>query len=167
MGLWHIVARSLFAYAFLLALMRVSGKRTISQTTTFEFIFVLILGDMIDDALWAEVPISAFVVATGTLVLSEVAVGLLTAGSRTMARLILGVPSDVMRDGEIVRETLRKERIAEKEADAVLRGKGVTRAGRQRVRVAQLDGGGRAVVELYDWARSVMRKDAERLRRRS
>jgi len=46
----------LFAYVFLLAILRASGKRTIAQGTTLDFVVALVLGDLIDDALWAEVP---------------------------------------------------------------------------------------------------------------
>lgn len=69
----RIGIRTVLCYLFLLALVRVSGKRGVRQVTTFDFVLVLILGDMVDDALWAEVPFSQFVVATSTLVLTKLA----------------------------------------------------------------------------------------------
>jgi uncharacterized membrane protein YcaP (DUF421 family) len=64
----RIAARAAFAFLVLLVLVRVSGKRTVKQGSPFDFTVALILGDMFDDAVWAEVAMSQFVVATGVLV---------------------------------------------------------------------------------------------------
>jgi hypothetical protein len=63
----RIAVRAAFAYLFLLVLLRVSGKQTIRHGTPFDFLLALIMGDLIDDALWSEVPLAEFVVAAGTL----------------------------------------------------------------------------------------------------
>ena len=67
----RIAVRAAVAYTFLFALLRIAGKRSVHQGTTFDFVLALILGDMVDDALWSEVPIAQFVVATATLVLMK------------------------------------------------------------------------------------------------
>jgi uncharacterized membrane protein YcaP (DUF421 family) len=69
MDLVSIATRALAAYLFLLALLRLAGKRSVRQGTTFDFVLALVLGDLIDDAIWSEVPMSQFVVAAGTLLL--------------------------------------------------------------------------------------------------
>ena len=68
----RIACRAVFVYCTLLALVRVSGKRTIKQGSAFDFTVALILGDMADDAVWAEVPLSQFVVACATLLIAHV-----------------------------------------------------------------------------------------------
>ena len=77
MDLSHIVARVVFAYVVLLVMVRVSGKRTVRHASPFDFTLSLVLGDMVDDLLWAEVDASVFVVAVGALVTVHVAVELL------------------------------------------------------------------------------------------
>jgi uncharacterized membrane protein YcaP (DUF421 family) len=69
MDLGSIATRALAAYLFLLALLRLAGKRSVRQGTTFDFVLALVLGDLIDDAIWSEVPMAQFVVAAGTLLL--------------------------------------------------------------------------------------------------
>jgi uncharacterized membrane protein YcaP (DUF421 family) len=69
----RIAIRSVLAYAFLITILRLAGKRTLRHGSTFDFVLALILGDLIDDALWAEVPFAQFVVATTTLVLLKFA----------------------------------------------------------------------------------------------
>ncbi len=51
----------------LLVLVRASGKQSIRQGTTFQFVIALVIGDMIDDVIWAEVSLAKFLVAVVTL----------------------------------------------------------------------------------------------------
>jgi uncharacterized membrane protein YcaP (DUF421 family) len=76
MELWRIVVRALLVYVFALAIIRIAGKRTVGQTDLSSFVVVLVIGDMFDDMLWAEVPAAQFVVGVGALMLTHVAVGL-------------------------------------------------------------------------------------------
>ena len=73
----RIVARVLFAYVVLLVLVRVGGKRLVRHASPFDFALSLILGDMVDDLLWAEVDAAVFVVGAGVLVMIHVAMDLL------------------------------------------------------------------------------------------
>lgn len=62
--LHHIAVRAAFAFLTLLALLRVSGKRTIGKGTAFDFVLALVIGDLFDDLLWADVPASQFAVGS-------------------------------------------------------------------------------------------------------
>jgi uncharacterized membrane protein YcaP (DUF421 family) len=63
----RIVVRVVFAYLVVLVFLRLTGKRAVKHASPFDFVVALILGDLIDDALWAEVNASTFVVASGAL----------------------------------------------------------------------------------------------------
>ena len=67
MQLLGIIARAALSYVVLLTFVRISGKRTIRQGTAFDFTVALIVGDMVDDVIWAEVGVAQFVVACSTL----------------------------------------------------------------------------------------------------
>jgi uncharacterized membrane protein YcaP (DUF421 family) len=71
-----IVVRVVVAYVVLLVLVRVRGKRTMRQGSPFDFAVALILGDLIDDLLWAEVHASLFVMAAGMLMFAHTAFAL-------------------------------------------------------------------------------------------
>ena len=75
--------RSFVVYLILLFLLRVAGKRTVKQGSPFDFVLALIVGDLIDDAIWAEVPVAQFVVASATLLLMKL---LMTVRSTAAAR---------------------------------------------------------------------------------
>ena len=68
---FRIAIRAIFAFIMLLALVRISGKRNVKQGSPFDFAVALILGDLVDDILWAEVAAAQFVVAAGVLVLTH------------------------------------------------------------------------------------------------
>jgi uncharacterized membrane protein YcaP (DUF421 family) len=77
----RIAVRCLITYFFLLIVMRLAGKRVLRHAHPFDFVLALILGDLVDDAVWAEVPVAQFVVATATLVFMKLSV---TAHKLTM-----------------------------------------------------------------------------------
>ena len=68
-----IAIRALATFGFLLILVRLSGKRTVREGTSFDFVLALVLGDLVDDAVWSEVPMAQFVAAAGALVFMKLA----------------------------------------------------------------------------------------------
>lgn len=80
----RLMARVVFAYLFVLALVRASGKRAVKQGDSPSFVLAIVLGDLFDDLFWGEVPAAQFVSAAGMLVLMHVAasVTLFRAGGR-------------------------------------------------------------------------------------
>ena len=68
MDLARIAVRAVFAFIVLLLLVRAAGKRTVRQGTAFDFAVALILGDLVDDALWGEVDAAMFVIASAVIV---------------------------------------------------------------------------------------------------
>ena len=63
----RIAARALVAYVVLLVLIRLAGKRTVRHGSALEFTVALVVGDLVDDMVWTEVPVGQFFVAVGAL----------------------------------------------------------------------------------------------------
>jgi uncharacterized membrane protein YcaP (DUF421 family) len=78
----RLVARTLFAYGLLLVVIRLTGKRTVKHGSVLDFTIALVLGDLVDDLVWAEVPVSQFVVAAAVLLMSHIALDILRFKSR-------------------------------------------------------------------------------------
>ena len=165
MELHRLAIRALFVYCFLLGLVRLSGKRTVSGGTTFSFVFALILGDLIDDALWAEVPAAQFVVAAGTLGIAHLIVSGLAARSEWFDGLVSGRPTEVIADGRPQRRGLRRERISDKELAFEVRQHGIDDGALAEVMSAHAEANGGLSVLRAAWARPVQRRDAGRLRK--
>lgn len=69
----RIVVRVAFAFVVAFVLMRISGHRTIKDTSITSFIVSLVIGDLFDDLFWAEIGAAQFTVAIGTLVVLHIA----------------------------------------------------------------------------------------------
>ena len=84
----RLVVRTAFAFGFIFVLLRVSGERTVKQGDTASFVVALIIGDMFDDLIWAEVAASQFVVGVGSLLLAHLLVSdnVFRSGRRTWQR---------------------------------------------------------------------------------
>lgn len=158
-----IAVRALFGYAVLLGLLRASGKRTVEQGTPFDFVFALVLGDMVDDLVWAEVSAARFVAAAGTLTLVHTAVSVAGAWSERFSRLVGGRPTTVLRSGRPRRDGLRKERINDHELERMLRHEGVPREGWSDVKRAQVELSGQPTVRREPWAEALRRCDLPRV----
>lgn len=84
----RIAVRVVFAYVIVRAFLRVAGRRPIRHGDISSFVVALIIGDMFDDLMWAEVPAAQFVVGIGTLVFVHLLVSHIRfrAGERVWAR---------------------------------------------------------------------------------
>jgi uncharacterized membrane protein YcaP (DUF421 family) len=156
----RILVRAVFAYLFIVALMRLSGKRAVAQATAFDFVLAIIIGDMFDDLFWAEVPASQFAVATGTLVLLEIAVSAGGYLSPAFARMVDGSQGVVVRDGRPVRRGMLRERLNERSVEALLRQKeGLEREDWAEVETAAVELDGQPSIIKHEWARDAQRRD--------
>ena len=159
MGLLAIAVRALVGYGFLLALLRVSGKRSVAHASPFDFVMALVLGDMVDDLLWAEVGLAQFGVAAGTLVVLETALAVAQARSSRLHAWVTGDAVVVLRDGRPDRDSLRRERVRDIDLEAQLRLHGVERERWSDVRTARLESGGAVSVLRTERAQPLERRD--------
>jgi uncharacterized membrane protein YcaP (DUF421 family) len=166
MELQRIAVRAAFAYLVLLGLLRTSGKRTVGQGTPFDFVLALIMGDLIDDALWAEVPVARFAVAAGVLTLLHTLVSAAAAASARFDRLVSGPPAAVMETGRAQRMALRAERISERELERMLRQEGLAPPDWPEVKRGLLEVSGELSLQCHSWAEPPRKGDARRLRER-
>jgi uncharacterized membrane protein YcaP (DUF421 family) len=159
MGLAAIALRALIAYVFLLVLMRASGKRSLAQSSPFDFVMALILGDLVDDLLWAEVGLAQFAVAAGLLVMVETVVAMAQARSDRLHTWFTGEPVVVLRAGEPLRAVLRSDRVREEDLAAHIRVQGVDRERWSDLAVVRLEAGGAVSIQKVPRAQGVERGD--------
>lgn len=167
MELHRIAIRAFFIYLVLLSLIRLSGKRTLSEGTPFSFVLALILGDMIDDGLWAEVPMAQFVTATGTLATVHLLVSWAASRSDWIDRLVSGEAALVLADGRPRRAGLRGEQMSDKELAFEVRQEGVEGDRWTEVSTVHVEASGVISMLKAPWARAAQRRDKDAVRRRA
>lgn len=126
MSLGQIAVRALVAYVYLLAMMRASGKSAVGQATPFDFLVALILGDVVDNALWAEVSMAEFAGAAASIVLCDVVTKLAAYRWRPFFLLVNGRSGVLLRDGQVDGDELRRQQLNDEDLSHLLRREGVT-----------------------------------------
>jgi len=162
--LGRIAVRALFSYLFALVLVRLSGKRVVAQATPFDFTIALVLGDLFDDLIWAEVPASQFVVAAGAIFLPAAAVEVASCRSGRLYDLVNGLPAVILREGEAVRKAMRSEQLSRADLEHLLRLDGIAPADWERVRLGVVEHDHHLSVLLEPCAEPVRRRDSPRVR---
>jgi uncharacterized membrane protein YcaP (DUF421 family) len=161
MDLLVVAARVLFSYLVLLALLRAGHKRSVAESTPFDFVLALVLGDMIDDLLWGEAGAAMFIVGVGGLALAHSLVALGSYHSRTFHRLVDSPPTVLVQDGRLVARGMRRELLNEGEVEELMRLQGVDPQDRAEIEVMRMEGNGRASVTRRRPAREARKPDVE------
>jgi uncharacterized membrane protein YcaP (DUF421 family) len=108
------IIRALFIYVFLLIVVRLSGKRTMSEMTPFDFVLLLIIGEATQQALLSDdySLINAAIVIL-TLISADILMSILKQRSPKVGLWTDGTPLVIFRNGQPIKERMNKERIDE------------------------------------------------------
>src|SRR5213083_3797669 len=88
---WELILRVVIVYAFLLVLLRLSGKRQVGQLAPFDLVLLLVLSNSVQNAMNAgDNSVLAGLISAGSLVLLNYFVGLATYKSKTLEALVEG-----------------------------------------------------------------------------
>ncbi|HEY8338766.1 MAG TPA: YetF domain-containing protein [Egibacteraceae bacterium] len=107
-----MVVRGVAIYLIVFVLFRLSGRRTLAQITTFDFVLLLIVGEATQQGLLGDdFSVTNAVVVITTLIALDVAVSALQGRSERVDRIVDDVPLVVVVDGVPLEERLRKARL--------------------------------------------------------
>ena len=144
------VIRGAAIYLILLVVMRLSGRRTLSEATTFDFVLLLIIAETTQQALLGDdFSITNAVVLFVTLIVIDIGMSELKLWSPKADKLLQGVPTVIMRKGQVDRHALSRARITEDD---------IRSAARQKQGLANLDEIEHAVLETDSGISVVPRK---------
>jgi uncharacterized membrane protein YcaP (DUF421 family) len=125
-GLLRILIVGLLAYIALIALLRVSGKRTLSKMNAFDFIVTVALGSTLATVLLSEqVALVEGIVAFATLIALQFVLSSLSVRSKLVESLVNNEPALVFYQGDFLREAMLRERVTQEEVEATARQQGV------------------------------------------
>jgi uncharacterized membrane protein YcaP (DUF421 family) len=108
------ILRGAAVYLVLLLLFRITGKRSLAQITTFDFVLLLIISEAIQQAMIDNdnSMTNAFLIVL-TLLGLDVAISLLKQRSPTFEKLIDDVPLVLVEDGRPLKDRMDKARVDE------------------------------------------------------
>jgi uncharacterized membrane protein YcaP (DUF421 family) len=106
------VIRGLCVYFFLLLVFRVSGKRTLSDASTFDLVLLLIISETTQQAMVGkDNSMTNAAVLILTLVGATVVMSFVKQWSPRTERWMEGVPLIVAKDGKLLQTEMNRERV--------------------------------------------------------
>ncbi|SRR5690606_4428671 len=101
-------------YVFLLVVLRIAGKRTLGEMTSFDFVLVLIIAETTQQALLGDdFSLTAAMLLIGTLVGLDIALSLFKRRWPRFDRLVEGVPMVIVEHGKPLWDRMHRARIDE------------------------------------------------------
>lgn len=146
----EVIARTVFMYAFLLILLRLSGgKRSLSQITTFDFILLLIISEVTQQALTGnDFSMTNSITTILTLVSIDIAFTLVKQRFSRLETWLEGVPLIILKDGKPLEDRMEKARLDESDLlEAARKQLGLERL--DQIKFAVLEKGGDISVVPY------------------
>ena len=136
-----VVLRTAIVYLFVVAAIRISGKREVGQMSVLELVVILVLSDAVQNSMVGEnTTLWGGLVAVVTLLGLDFAIKWVTGRSRTLRNVIEGEPRLLVRDGRLLDKALREEKIDADDVRAAVRAHGLTRIDEVRLAVLETDG---------------------------
>jgi len=107
-----IVLRAVAAYAFIVFVLRVIGRRELSTLAPSDIVLLVIMGDLIQNGVTqSDDSVTGVLLAVSTFAMLSVALSALTFRSRRARNLIEGTPVILVQDGTPIAKNLKAQRV--------------------------------------------------------
>ncbi|WP_019994642.1 DUF421 domain-containing protein [Aureimonas ureilytica] len=123
-----IVLRATVMFAVLYLLVRLLGKRELGQMTPFELLVMIVMGDLIQQGVTHnDFSLTGATLAVVTFAFWGLVLSWASYLSPRAERLLEGVPRVILRDGKLLEDNLRRDRITRREVESEMRLAGIAR----------------------------------------
>jgi uncharacterized membrane protein YcaP (DUF421 family) len=140
-GIGEIILRAALVYAVLFLLLRFGGKKHVGELAPFDLVVLLILSETVQGALIADdKSLLGGLIAAVTLVVIVHVVSYVSWRCKRMERLLEGTPRVLVRNGQVLKDTLASEKVTRSELLEALRREGSTSLRNVRYAVLENDG---------------------------
>jgi uncharacterized membrane protein YcaP (DUF421 family) len=120
------VVITILAYLSMVFFLRISGKRTLTKMNAFDFIITVALGSMLAAvSLNKNIALIDGMIAFFLLIFLQFVLTWISVRSKRIKNLITSSPSLLVYKGEILEDTMKKERITREELKMAARNQGI------------------------------------------
>jgi uncharacterized membrane protein YcaP (DUF421 family) len=107
-----IVLRAAFAYVFIVFVLRVMGRRELSDLAPQDLVLLVVLGDLVQNGVTqSDMSMTGVTIAISTFVVLTVFSSCLGFKSARARRVLQGEPLIVVQDGKLIERNLKEERL--------------------------------------------------------
>jgi uncharacterized membrane protein YcaP (DUF421 family) len=140
------VLRTILVYLFLVVGLRLAGKRELAQLNPFDLVVLLLLSNTVQNAIIGnDNSLTGGLIGAGTLLGVNYFVIRFVFKHRRLDQLIEGEPTELIKDGKLIREALAKELLSESELHTVAHRQGFKSL--KEIKTARLESGGSFYLE--------------------
>jgi uncharacterized membrane protein YcaP (DUF421 family) len=134
--------RSMVVYVFIVLAFRLTGKRQVGQLTPFDLVVLLLISNVVQNALIGNDNSlgGGLIGATALLVLNYLFVDV-TYRSKRLRHVLEPYPTVLVHDGQILEANLRSERLTHEDLRAAIRRAGLVEPSEVRFAVLEATGG--------------------------
>lgn len=121
----RVVVMGVCAYAGLVLMLRVSGKRTLAKMNAFDFVVTVAFGSTLATTLLSkDVSLSEALAAFAVLIALQYVVAWLSVRVKAVEQVVKSEPRLLAYGGRLLPDALRDERVSEEEVHAAVRSAG-------------------------------------------
>ena len=111
-----IAIRAVILYLFVFLLMRVMGRRELSNLQPFDLVLLIVIGDALQQGLTqSDYSVTGAMIAVGTFAFLQVSTSYLSYRLSWLRPVLEGHPLVVVQDGKVIQKNLKRERITVEE----------------------------------------------------
>ena len=138
---WELVIRSIVVYAFLILILRISGKRQIGQMAPFDLVLLLILSNAVQNSMsGGDNSLVGGLLIASVLVGVNFMMGYATYKSKKLETLIEGRPQIIIHNGRLFEDAMAKCQLTHHELDSAMRQAGCDSVGKVRSAILENNG---------------------------
>jgi uncharacterized membrane protein YcaP (DUF421 family) len=151
--------RALAVYILMLVVVRALGKRTIGNFAPFDLLVALMIGELVDEIIYADVSFLQGTLAIVVIAAAQAGNSWLTWWGHGFDTLLEGTPTVIVRDGKLDQKGMRSELMNQKEVMGHLRSTGIRDL--REVKLALVEDDGSVSVVRRRWAEPAVRADVD------
>lgn len=136
------VIRGIIVYVFLLLILRIMGKRSLSETTTFDLVVLLIISEVTQQAMIGrDESLTGAVILITTLMAMDLLFTLLKKPFKLFEKAVEGTPLIIVDRGKPLKQRMDKTKVDEKDVLQAARSKlGLEKMEQVKYAVLEKDG---------------------------
>jgi uncharacterized membrane protein YcaP (DUF421 family) len=140
-GLLIVAGKTTVVYLFLVAGLRLLGKRELGQMNIYDLVLIIVLANSVQNAMVGDdtTLLGGLVAATTLLILNRLFT-LAMLRWRRLERFLIGGPLLIVNHGHYLEDRMRKEGITREQVMAALREHGLSHLTQARMCVVEVDG---------------------------
>jgi len=136
-----IAGRTLVVMLFIVFAFRLLGKRQIGQMNVYDLVFIMALSNAVQNAMTkGSGDLAVGIVSAAVLLLAGRLFSALFVRAPKLEEHLIGSPTMLIHDGELVADHLRREHITEEQLMAALRQHGLNSVNQAELAVLEVDG---------------------------